>query len=267
MQPAAGSTSPGRDGERHHAVIVFADVVGYSRLMADDEPGTLNRWTALYEDVLKPEAERRRGQVCELRGDWAMLEFEQVADALEWSRLAHRAAAATGIGDTASLALRVAIHQGTVFSTREGLFGDAVNIVARLQQHAAPGDTVISEAVKEALSEGPGEPLLDLGRLRFKNDDRPFRAFALDGGHVPPRLRAIGTLPSIAVLPLVNLSDDEADAYLAAGVVNDVIQSLAGLSDLTFARRRQPFRQPETGAAYLRRAARSRLAGLKQERG
>ena len=63
MQPAARSTSPGGDGERHHAVIVFADVVGYSRLMADDEPGTLNRWTALYKNVLKPEAERRRGEL------------------------------------------------------------------------------------------------------------------------------------------------------------------------------------------------------------
>jgi class 3 adenylate cyclase len=137
VQPAAGATSRGRDGERHHAVIVFADVVGYSRLMADDEPGTLNRWTALYKDVLKPESERLRGQVCELRGDGTLLEFEQVADALEWSRLAHCAAAAAGIGATASLAMRVAIHQGTVFSTREGLFGDAVNIAARLQQHAA----------------------------------------------------------------------------------------------------------------------------------
>ena len=66
MQPAAGSASPGGDGDRHPAVIAFADVVGYSRLVADDEPGTLNRWTA---NVLKPEAERRRGQVGDLRGD------------------------------------------------------------------------------------------------------------------------------------------------------------------------------------------------------
>ena len=233
VQPAAGSTSPGGDEERHHAVIVFADVVGYSRLIADDEPGTLNRWTALYKNELIPEAARRRGQVGDLRGDGTLLEFEQVADPVEWSMVAHRAAAATGIGDTAPLALRRAIHQGTVFSTRDGLFGDAVNIAARLQEHAAPGGTVISQSVKEALSEGPGEPLFDLGRLRFKNDDCPFRAFALGGGHVPPRPRSIGTLPSIAVLPLVNLSGDEADAYLAAGVVDDVIQSLAGLSELT----------------------------------
>ena len=95
--------------------------------MADDEPGTLNRWTALYKDVLKPEAERCGREVGDVRGDRTLLEFEQVADAQEWSRLAHRAAAATGIGGTA---LRVAIHQGTVFSTREGLFGDAVNIAA-----------------------------------------------------------------------------------------------------------------------------------------
>jgi class 3 adenylate cyclase len=102
VQPAAGSTSPGSDGERHHAVIVFADVVAYSRLMADDEPGTLNRGTALYKDVLKPEAERRRGQVREMRGDGTLLGFEPIADTVEWSRLAHRAAAATGIGDTAT---------------------------------------------------------------------------------------------------------------------------------------------------------------------
>ena len=73
----------------------------------------MNRWTALYKTVLKPEAQRRRGQVGDLRSDGTLLEFEQVADALERSRLAHRAAAATGIGDTAPLTLRVAIHQGT----------------------------------------------------------------------------------------------------------------------------------------------------------
>src|SRR5262245_43322828 len=62
VQPAPRPTAPDASGQRHHAVIVFADVVGYSRLMADDEPGTLDRWTALYKNVLKPEAERRHGQ-------------------------------------------------------------------------------------------------------------------------------------------------------------------------------------------------------------
>ena len=84
VQPAAGATNLGGDGERSHAVIVFADVVGYSPRVAHDEPSTLDRWTALYKNVLKPEAERR-WQVGDLRGDETLVEFEQVSDALEWS--------------------------------------------------------------------------------------------------------------------------------------------------------------------------------------
>jgi len=121
---------------------------------------------------------------------------------------------------------------GNVLATGDGLFGDAVNLTARLQEHAAPGGTVISETVEQVLRDRLTERLLDLGLLRFKNDDRPFRAFALGTGHVAPKPREIGRLPTIAVLPLASLSGEEADGYLVAGIVDDVIQSLAGLREL-----------------------------------
>jgi len=226
--------------------------------MADDEPGTLNRWTALYKDVLKPEAERCGREVGDVRGDRTLLEFEQVADAQEWSRLAHRAAAATGIGGTA---LRVAIHQGTVFSTREGLFGDAVNIAALFFARALEAcpnhafswmlsSTTLSfmgraeEALaraRHALVLWPQDQsrYLYLGRVaiahvrwaRLCRDENP--------GYTANLRYLIAALVSLGSL---------AEARAIAG---DLMRLEPEFRLATFARRRQPFRQPETGAAYL----------------
>jgi adenylate cyclase len=121
---------------------------------------------------------------------------------------------------------------GEVLITDDGVFGDAVNLTARLQEHAPPGGTVLSEAVAQALRDTLDEPLVDLGLLRFKNDERPFRAYALGTAHAAPQPRRLGELPSIAVLPLANVGGDPADAYLAAGTMDDVILSLSGLREL-----------------------------------
>jgi adenylate cyclase len=217
---------------RHMATIVFADVVGYSRLMAADEIGTFARWSAFYRNTLKPDAERLGGRIGDLRGDGVVIEFDSPLNAVEWARKAHVAAAASASDGESALALRVAIHMGNVFATRDGLFGDAVNVAARLQEHAAPGGTVISETVRQALSSDLTERLLDLGLLRFKNDERLFRAFALGAGHVAPKPREIARLPTIAVLPLANLAGDDEDGYLVTGIVDDVTASLSALREL-----------------------------------
>src|SRR5918995_37303 len=137
--------------ERAVPARVFADVVGYSRLMATDELGTYARVVALYHSVLKPAAERLGGHIGELLGDGALLEFAHVHQAVQWAHVAHGGAAATGTADAPPLALRIAIHMGEVLITEDGIFGDAVNLTARLQGHAAPGGTVVSEAVAQAL--------------------------------------------------------------------------------------------------------------------
>jgi adenylate cyclase len=217
---------------RRSAALVFADVVGYSRLMATDELGTYARVVALYHNVLKPAAERLGGYIGELRGDGALLEFADVHQAVQWAHAAHMGAAATGSAAAPPLVLRIAIHMGGVLITEDGVFGDAVNLTARLQAHAAPGGTVVSEAVAHALRDTLDEPLVDLGLLRFKNDERPFHAYALGTAHSALQLRRLGELPSIAVLPLSNVGGDPADAYLAAGIMDDVILSLSGLREL-----------------------------------
>jgi len=225
------SVSEAGDG-RHLAAIVFADLVGYSRLMAADEVGTHTRWSAFYDTVVKPEGERHGGRIRDLRGDGVLIEFASVLNAVKWARSVHTAAAATGLDGEPALVLRVAIHMGEVLVTSEGIFGDAVNLTARLQEHAAPGGTVISETVRQALRGSLTEQLLDLGLLRFKNDERPFRAFALGTAHVTPQPREIAQLPTIAVLPLANVTEDPVYTYLAIGIVDDVIQSLSGLREV-----------------------------------
>lgn len=181
---------------------------------------------------MKPEAERHGGRISDLRGDGVLIEFTSVLNAVQWARSVHAAAAATGLEGKPALVLRVAIHMGEVLVTSEGIFGDAVNITARLQEHAAPGGTVISDSVRQALRGSLTEQLLDLGLLRFKNDERPFRAFALGTGHVTPQPREIAQLPTIAVLPLASGGEKWVDTYMAAGIVDDVIQSLSGLREV-----------------------------------
>lgn len=228
---ASASVSAAGDG-RHLAAIVFADLAGYSRLMAADEVETYARWSGFYDTVLKAEGERLGGQIRDLRGDGVLLEFASVLNAVKWARAVHAAAAATSRGGKPALVLRVAIHMGEILSAGDGIFGDAVNLTARLEEHAAPGGTVISETVRQALSGTLTEQVFDLGLLRFKNDERPFHAFALGTAHVTPLPREIAQLPTIAVLPLANVTGDPVDAYLTVGIVDDVIQSLSGLREV-----------------------------------
>ena len=119
------SVSEAGDG-RHLAAIVFADLVGYSRLMAADEVGTHTRWSGFYDAVVKPEAERHGGRIKDLRGDGVLIEFASVLNTVKWARSVHAAAAATGLDGEPALVLRVAIHMGEVLVTSEGIFGDAV---------------------------------------------------------------------------------------------------------------------------------------------
>jgi adenylate cyclase len=245
---------------RRSAAIVFADVVGYSRLMAADEVGTYARVVALYHDVLRPAAERLDGQIGELRGDGALLRFAGADQAVQWAHAAHIGAAATASAAAPPLALRIAIHMGEVLITADGIFGDTVNLAARLQEHAAPGGTVVSEVVAQELRESMDEPLVNLGLLRFKNDERPFRAYALGTAHSAPQLRRLGELPSIAVLPLSNIGGNPADAYLAAGIMDDIILSLSGLRELVVISRGSTTAagEPQAGPVSAGRALRVR---------
>lgn len=221
---------------RRTIAVAFADIVGYSVLTAADEAGTLTRWLALLRDHVAPAATRFGGAVVDRAGDGVLARFPDMTSALAWSKALHAASAAAVEADPerAPITFRVALHLGEVLEGPEGIFGDAVNLAARLQEYGSPGGTVVSAAAAAAL---PAEALTgarDLGELPLRNLSRSVRAFSLDARRPvavplpPPPAR----LPSIAVLPLENLSRDPEDDYLAEGVVEDVISSLAALQEV-----------------------------------
>ncbi len=222
---------------RRISTVAFADIVGYAVLTAADETGTHERWLALFRRHVSPSAARFGGRIVgDLRGDGVLAEFAEPAAALAWAGALHAAAAAAveAEPDHQPITFRVAIHRGSVLAGAEGLFGDAVNLASRLQEYGTPGGTLLSAEALALLPPAVQAAARDLGDLPMRNLARPVRAYALDGdGAVPvPLSPPPPRLPSVAVLPLLNVTGDPADDYLAEGVVEDVIASLAGLHEV-----------------------------------
>jgi adenylate cyclase len=220
---------------RRLAAVAFIDIVGYSILMAEDSERTHARWMALLDDVVRPLATEHRGRIVKSTGDGVLAEFPSAFDAVAWAQAVQRAAAVAEGADRPVIALRIAVHLGDVVDASGDIYGDGVNVAARLQEHAEAGGIVLSEAVHDLVRGVLETPPRDLGLLPLKNFERPVRAYAID----PPRGRpqvpdrpGLGPLPSIAVLPLKNLGGDPADDYFSDGIVEDIIVSLSGLREL-----------------------------------
>jgi len=167
---------------RRVVAIAFADVVAYSVLTAADEVGTHERWIALFEQSVSPEATRLGGRIVDLRGDGVLAEFPDASAALTWARALHAAttAAADAEATRGPIVLRIAIHVGDVLSSSHGLFGDAVNLAARLQEYGPPGGIVLSADAVAAVRGDLGTLPRDLGALPLRNMSRSVHAFVLD---------------------------------------------------------------------------------------
>ena len=222
---------------RRLAAVVFVDIVSYSILMARDETRTHERWMAILDEVIRPQIGWHRGRFVKSTGDGVLVEFPSAFDAVEWARQVQRSVHSESPDDSLSppVALRIAIHLGDVIETDEDLYGDNVNVAARLQEYAEPGGIVLSETVYDLVRGSIGSQARDLGFLELKNFEKPIRAYALPS-EVPsiavPLRPKQGKLPSIAVLPLQNAGGDPADDYFADGIVEDITLSLAGLREL-----------------------------------
>jgi TolB-like protein/class 3 adenylate cyclase len=223
---------------RRLAAIAFVDVVGYSILMAREETRTHLAWIATLENVIRPQTIRHGGTIVKSTGDGILAEFPSALDAVEWAQKVQRSMAslASNEGQQSSIVLRIAVHLGDIITTDYDVFGDGVNVGARLQEYAPPGGVILSEAIYDLVRGSVGARARDLGFLELKNFDRPVRAYAINpdaqGIILPPRPHQ-NTLPSIAVLPLQNLGGDPADEYFSDGIVEDITLSLAGLRELT----------------------------------
>jgi adenylate cyclase len=221
---------------RRLAVILAADVASYSRLMSDDEEATL-KTLASYREVIAGLAAEHSGRIFGAAGDSIMIEF---ASAIQSVRCAVAIQRATGrrnadLPDTRRMVFRIGINVGDVIAHDADLFGDGVNIAARLQALAEPGRICITESVHEHISGKLSFACRFIGERKVKNIPRAVRFYDVDPSleaPVPVRSLERGTLalpdkPSIAVLPFTNMSGDPAQDYFADGLTEDLTTALA----------------------------------------
>jgi adenylate cyclase len=233
----AGPRSTARP-ERRIAAILAADVVGYSRLMERDEAGTLARLKIHRKEFVEPLIAEHRGRVVKLMGDGSLCEFASVVDAVACAVAIQRGMARreAGLPDTERFRFRIGANLGDVIVEGEDIYGDGVNVAARLEQLADPGGIVISGTAFDHLRGDLGCTFAFLGEQRVKNIERPVRAYRLtlgDDAQSPERpALPLPDKPSIAVLPFDNLSGDEEQGYFADGIVEDIITALSKVSGL-----------------------------------
>lgn len=221
---------------RRLAAIMFMDMVGFCRLTAADEEGTLARWKSLRSDVIDYLVARHHGRVVRVVGDQLLLEFRSAVDAADCALHLQTALQALNadLPPGARMEFRIGVHIGDVIDEGNDLFGADVNLAARLEPLAEPGGIVVSAAMRERLAARAGLCFEDLGNLVLRNVPEPVRAFRCRAADSTLFKADSATLrrPSIAVLPLVNATGDRSQYHLAAGVMEEVIAALARLPSL-----------------------------------
>ena len=222
-----------RRSPRRPAAILATDVVGYSRLMRDDEAGTLNRLKALQSELIRPLLRTHGGRLVETTGDGALIELATAVDAVQYAVELQRELVARNEPDGAppGLQLRIGINLGGVVVEAGDLFGDGVNMAARLEALAKPGEICVSAMVYEAVRYKRTVEFVDLGQKIVKGFSEPIRVYAavgegkLTAAATPPP--ALYGQPAVAVLPFDNFSGDPDQAHFADGLSEDIITALS----------------------------------------
>jgi adenylate cyclase len=217
---------------RRLAAILAADVAGYSLLMGADEEGTHKRLKVHIREVVDPKIQEHRGRVVKKTGDGILAEFSSVVDAVRSAAEIQRAMMDRNaeIAPDQRIMFRVAINLGDVIVEEDDIYGDGVNIAARLEALAEPGGICVSRVVRDQVRDKLDYTFEDIGEQRVKNIARPVRVYRVRAGAVvveEPSVVLKHALPlpdkpSIAVLPFQNMSGDPEQEYFADGMVEEI---------------------------------------------
>ena len=212
---------------RRLAAILVADVVGYSALMSEDEAGTLAALRAHRTEIFDPVIAERGGRLVKLMGDGALVEFSSVVDAVEAALAIQQQVAAN---EDCHIRLRIGVNLGDIIIDGDDIYGDGVNVAARLEALAEPGGICIASIVHESIGNRVEAEFANAGEHKVKGLPRPIRVW-----HWPAQGVAAGMAvplvlpdkPSIAVLPFKNMSGDAEQSYLSDGITEDIITELS----------------------------------------
>ncbi len=227
--------------ERRLAAIFAADVVGYTRLMGVDEAGTLERLKSLRKELVQPKITAHKGRIVKLMGDGLLAEFPSVVEAVSCAIDIQRAMPdrEPELAKERRIVLRIGVNLGDIIVEGNDIYGDGVNIAARLEGLAEPDGICISGGAFDAIDGKIEAPFEDIGPQAVKNIAKPVRAYRLRVGteqQPQPSSEEDGlTLPdkpSVAVLPFANLSDGKDLDYFADGITEEIITTLSKVSKL-----------------------------------
>jgi adenylate cyclase len=234
--------------ERRLAAVLAADVAGYSRLMGGDEEGTLARLKAVRKALVDPAIASHRGRIVKTTGDGMLVEFASAVDAVTCAMTVQRAMAdrndANAINATNDppIIFRIGINVGDIIIDGDDIFGDGVNVAARVEAECEPGGVYLSANAFEQIRRRTAFTFDDMGERQLKNIDRLVRVYSVRLGQLATQSSERPTIPglvdvekpvalpdkpSIAVLPFQNMSGDPEQEYFADGVVEDIITALS----------------------------------------
>ena len=222
--------------ERRLAAILAADVVGYSRLMGADEEGTLTALKVIRRELVDPKIVEHRGRIVKTTGDGLLVEFASVVDAVRCAVDVQRELAERNAEVPAAtrIEFRVGINLGDIIIDGGDIFGDGVNVAARLETLAEPGGICVSRVVRDQVRDKLAFAFEDMGEQQVKNIARPVHAHriridAAAAASAEPAPLPLPDKPSIAILPFQNMSGDPDQEYFADGMAEDIITALSKL--------------------------------------
>ena len=241
--------------ERRLAAILAADVAGYSRLMGADEEGTLTRLKSVRRSLVDPAITTHRGRIVKTTGDGMLVEFASVVDALRCAVEVQRGMAvhSADVAQDLRIEFRVGIHVGDIIIDEDDIFGDGVNVAARLEGIAEPGGVCISDDAQRQIRGKVDIVFDDMGPQSLKNIAEPMRTWRCridaNSSSATPMKPAVGVAqplalpdkPSIAVLPFQNMSGDPEQEYFVDGIAEDVLTTLSKIPELMVIARNSSF--------------------------